>query len=79
MTTFHLAKRGEITKKKEWLIRAIAILAALILCAIITMIVTGINPIDFYASIFQYGEKNMDYHSESVRSVDYLPGAHSCI
>ena len=53
MTTFHLAKRGEITKKKEWLIRAIAILAALILCAIITMIVTGINPIDFYASIFQ--------------------------
>ena len=53
MKTFHLAKRGDITKKKEWLIRAIAILAALILCAIITTIVTGINPIDFYGSIFQ--------------------------
>lgn len=50
---FHLVKRAEISKKKEWFIRIVAILAALILCAIITMVVTGINPIDFYSSIFQ--------------------------
>ncbi len=53
MAQFHLSKRGEISRKKEWLIRGIAIVAALILCAIITTIVTGINPIDFYGAIFQ--------------------------
>lgn len=50
---FHLVKRAEISKKKEWMIRIVAILAALVLCAIITTIVTGINPFDFYGSIFQ--------------------------
>lgn len=50
---FHIAKRATISKKKAWLIRGIAIVAALIFCAIILAIVTGINPLDVYSSIFE--------------------------
>ena len=51
---FHISKRTELPWYKSWAIRAIAILLALVTCAIVTMLMTGENPISIYATIF-YG------------------------
>ena len=48
---FHIVKREALSFKQAFMIRAIAILAALILCGIVTMITTGISPIEVYKSI----------------------------
>jgi len=49
---FHIVKRDALSFKQSFIIRAVAIIAALILCGIITMITTGISPIEVYKSIF---------------------------
>ena len=48
---FHIVKRDNISKKQEWIIRGAAIIAALIVCALITTILTGDNPIKVYGTI----------------------------
>ena len=48
---FHVVKRDDITRSKAWLIRFIAILSALVLCGIITFLLTGDNPISVYATM----------------------------
>lgn len=50
---FHIVKRDALPWQKLWGIRAIAILLALIVCAIITMIFTGDNPFQIYATIWK--------------------------
>ncbi|MBR6322916.1 MAG: ABC transporter permease, partial [Lachnospiraceae bacterium] len=50
---FHIAKRKSLPWYRAWGIRAIAILAALIIDAILTTIVTGLNPFSVYAAIFR--------------------------
>ena len=47
----HIAKRKEMGRRKEWAIRLLAILIALIVCALVTVIVTGIDPIGFYKTM----------------------------
>ncbi|MBO4212769.1 MAG: ABC transporter permease [Clostridia bacterium] len=49
----HITKRDNITLGKGILIRAIAILAALIICAVITVIFTGSNPLLVYGTMFK--------------------------
>ena len=49
---FHIVKRDAIPWYQSLGIRAVAIVLALILCAIITTVTTGINPIQVYQSIF---------------------------
>lgn len=49
---FHIVKRDDITLKNAIFIRITAIILALILCGIITMVATGISPIEVYKSIF---------------------------
>lgn len=51
---FHISKRASLPWYKSWAIRGIAILAALVVCAVVTMLMTGENPISIYATIF-YG------------------------
>ncbi|MDO4188650.1 MAG: ABC transporter permease [Lachnospiraceae bacterium] len=48
---FHIVKRDALSFKTAFAIRAIAIIIALIICGIITMITTGISPIEVYKSI----------------------------
>ena len=48
----HLTKRGGVSKGKAMRIRLLAVLVALIFCAVITGITTGINPLEVYSSIF---------------------------
>lgn len=49
---FHISKRGPMPWHKAWGIRLAAILLAMIVCAILTTILTGDNPVQVYISIF---------------------------
>ena len=49
----HIAKRDVLPWQKSWLIRGLAIVFALIVCAIVTMFLTGDNPISIYATIIE--------------------------
>ena len=48
---FHIIKRGSIVWWKSALIRVIAIFAALIVVALITLVITGQNPIEMYKAM----------------------------
>ena len=48
---FHVVKRDTLPRKKRVLTRTIAIVIALLLCALITAFATGVNPISVYGSI----------------------------
>ena len=50
---FHISKRGMIPRSQTWMIRGAAIILALILCGIITTMMTGLNPIKVYTTIFE--------------------------
>jgi len=50
---FHVVKRDTLPWYKSWMIRAIAIVAALILSGIITAVATGINPLSVYAAMIE--------------------------
>ncbi len=49
---FHVVKRDTVSRRKEWAIRAVAIISALILCSGIIAMFTGDNPVEIYRSIF---------------------------
>ena len=49
---FHIEKRAEISAKKAWLIRAIAIVAALLVSGIVSALLLKGNPFTFYEKIF---------------------------
>ena len=50
---FHVAKRASLPWYKSWAIRMCAVLLALLVCGLITMLVTGIDPIQVYMSFFE--------------------------
>ena len=50
---FHIAKRDALPWYKSFAIRGCAILLALVVCAIVTMLMTGENPVSIYATIFK--------------------------
>ncbi|MDO4380461.1 MAG: ABC transporter permease [Clostridia bacterium] len=56
---FHVAKRNSMVWWKAWLIRGIAIIASLIVCALIIVLLTKQNPFEVYASMFNgsFGSK----------------------
>ena len=49
---FHIVKRAALPWYQSMGIRAAAIVLALLLCAVVTTITTGINPLQVYQSIF---------------------------
>jgi len=50
---FHITKRGSMHWYVAWGIRAAVIVVALIVCAIVTVLMTGENPIDIYIKMFE--------------------------
>ena len=50
---FHIAKRAALPWWAVWAIRGGALLAALIVCGVITSLVTGENPFQVYAAIYK--------------------------
>ena len=47
----HIVKRGALPWYRAWGIRLIAIIAALVVCAVVTTVVTGLNPLKVYATM----------------------------
>ncbi|MBQ9414779.1 MAG: ABC transporter permease [Clostridia bacterium] len=50
---FHITKRAAIPWWQSWLIRIASVLAALIVCAVITILATKQNPLEMYATMFR--------------------------
>ena len=50
---FHITKRADIVWWKAWLIRLVAIVAALIVCAIVIVMITDYNPIEVYKTMIE--------------------------
>ncbi len=50
---FHITKRGALPWHMTWAIRGGALILALIVCALITTLVTGENPLQVYVAIFK--------------------------
>ena len=48
----HITKRKEISLKQEWAIRLGAIVIALLVCALLTTMLTQLNPVKVYATMF---------------------------
>ena len=48
---FHIVKRTSIVWWKAWTIRILAVLAALIVCSVITVLLTGENPLGVYVTM----------------------------
>ena len=47
----HITRRKYVSMKRSWGIRAVAIVLALIVCALVTTLTTGENPIEVFGSI----------------------------
>ena len=47
----HIAKRDAIPWQRAWLIRLASIAAALIFCSIVTVLLTGVDPIKFFSTL----------------------------
>ena len=50
---FHIVKRPTIPMWKSWMIRVIAVLAAFLVCGIITFLLVQRNPLDMYVAMFR--------------------------
>ncbi len=50
---FHVAKRDTLSGKTTWLIRIGSVVLALIVCAVVTMVLTGENPISVYSTMIK--------------------------
>lgn len=50
---FHVSKRGVLPWYTAWAIRGGSLVAALLVCALVTTLVTGENPIRVYVTIFE--------------------------
>ena len=50
---FHITKRAAMPWYKAWAVRGISIILALVVCAVITVLLTGENPLAVYATMFR--------------------------
>ena len=49
----HIVKRGAMPWYFSWIVRGVAIVLALLFCALVTTLLTGEDPLQVYATIFQ--------------------------
>ena len=49
----HIAKRDDIVWWKAWIIRIVAVLLALVVCGVITVALTKLNPVMMYITMFE--------------------------
>ncbi|MGI6072057.1 MAG: ABC transporter permease [Lachnospiraceae bacterium] len=50
---FHITRKKDVVWYKAWAIRIAAIILALVLCGIITMMTTGLNPLSVYVTMME--------------------------
>lgn len=51
--SFHISKREGIVWWKAWTIRAISVLLALVVCGVLTLSLTGLNPLKVYITMIE--------------------------
>ena len=68
---FHISKRDDLSMLKVWGIRLIAILLALVLCSIVTILLTRLNPLDVFAAVIKgaFGYKRKTWVTAQNTSV----------
>ena len=49
----HIVKRDEIAWWKAWLIRIVSVLLALVVCGIVTVSLTDLNPVQMYITMIE--------------------------
>lgn len=49
----HITKRGELPRKKALLIKSAVILSGVLFCALVTILMTGLNPLDVFGSVIE--------------------------
>ena len=49
---FHIVRRNASSRLRGWIVRGIAILAAVILVGLLTFLVTGLNPLEVYEKMW---------------------------
>ena len=67
-----IAKRSDITRARSWLIRVAAFFAAFILCALLSLILIGASPVDFFASMLEGSFGNSIYIWKLLKNVAVL-------
>ena len=50
---FHVSKRGSLRWYQAWAIRGFALIIALLFCALLTNLITGLNALEVYSTIWQ--------------------------
>ena len=50
---FHIIKRTAMPKWQSWVVRIVSVLAALIVCGVVTVLLTGENPIQVYVKMVE--------------------------
>ncbi len=50
---FHIAKRSNIVWWKAWIVRVVAVVAALLFSAVLTVVITGENPLDVFSNLIK--------------------------
>ncbi len=48
---FHISKRDDIVWWKSWLIRVLSVLFALVVCGVVTVLLTDLNPLEVYVTM----------------------------
>ena len=68
---FHIVKRDDLPRFKVWGIRLLAILLALVLCSIVTVTLTKLNPIDVFGAVMKgaFGSKRKTWVTMQNTSV----------
>ena len=68
---FHIVKRDDLPWFKVWGIRLLAILLALVLCSIVTVTLTKLNPIDVFGAVMKgaFGSKRKTWVTMQNTSV----------
>ena len=49
----HITKKAAMPLWRAWIVRGIAIIAALIVCALLIVVMTGLNPVEVYKTMFE--------------------------
>ena len=68
---FHIVKRDDLPLTKVWAIRLIAIALALILCSVVTVLLTKLNPLDVFNAVIKgaFGSKRKTWVTMQKTSV----------
>ena len=68
---FHIVKRDDLPWFKVWGIRLLAILLALVLCSIVTVMLTKLNPLDVFGAVMKgaFGSKRKTWVTMQNTSV----------